>query len=1251
MFHHALVFTDYDLVKLKKSYHALMQQLETGKEIDKHSMDELTEAMRVILQSQKELQSFWQQVKTNPAKHHHLHLTHNDKELLNLPWQIAIDTKQYPGIYISKGPTAISSGTDYHPQPGPLRILVMISSPEDLNYNKRLSYEEEEQIILKAVSSLWIANQVQVHFTEDGSLANLQQKLKQQHYHILYFSGHGIYKHNTGYLLLENPVTLRSEEVKAQELARAIKNAALNIPPLIILSSCQTAQGNMEEGFRGVADELIHERVPAVIAMAFSIKDQFNIAFVGHLFEHLANKSLLVEAYSTALQDLRKQELETINPQKYSPGQWLIPQLYVSRNVTHIVDWQAQEQVIVSDASLIEDANGVLLSNSDDYRFIGRRRECTMLLNELSNNKPVMITGQAGIGKTALAEYLVKRLIIQDTAYYCFAFNESTIGTGSITAQLLHYLKTTDAQYDASYEADNWDDSITHLNFLVKRVARLCKPVWVFDNLESCQQKTGGPLKDEYRDWMNYVQLHLFFNYPILFIGRFEIPESGAVFTISLNQAPYVDFYRKCIQLNLKSLHKQLRLPEPDDVVSLLYNMFGGNYRTLEFFNELYVTDPGKTLTLLQQVASKKDIQKPAKELMQDVHHKLQNFSRELVLSELIASLSQEERRTLHLLFHFDRPVLPLALEMQQPGKKFDDILQRLKNLTLIEEHVHKTTGRKLYYVGPLIRNSIEGLELPQVYFYPEMAGDYYFKTGYEVLQSYNELEAALGYYKMCSNIPGLNKAGTLLTNNYHRLGFYDATLHYGKMVEAIAGDNTYKDIWKNIGLSCLKFGNARQALAYFTKLSIACRKDNDDKNLSTAFNAIGQAHIQLKDDSTALEWFDKSLRLAKTTQNKEQEAITFSNIGKLYCDQGEYGKAMKAFQHSLKIRKKTNDRLGQVNVLNNISEIYGDRNEKEKQRETLQEALSIAIEIGNKHLQGFLLNNIGQLHFEAGDNEAALTCFQKNLSVSESIDDEEEIGKALWGMGRVYDMLGKYNEAVDHITKGALKLQKFDYPNIQTKALHKLGTIYIARGDAADALPLLDMALADYRKRKKMEEVAHTLYYIGEAYRKLDDFDNAITNFEECLSILIKVEDKATESMALLSLGQAYEAKNDLDKVLEAHEKHLALMQEEGDRAGEALSYYSMGIIYLEKELPDMYLYYLLEAYTIYSEENNLDDLYIIGLEIGSFLCENYPEKYLQQGLWFLEEAYEIGIQSPDLPEVEYTGSLLEQFRQKPSE
>lgn len=1243
MYHHQLVFTDDDRAKLKKRYHALMQKLEMGKMIEKHSIGDLTEAMRVILQSQKGLQPFWQQVQQDPAKHYQLHLTYADKELLNLPWHLAIDTKQYPFIHISKGATSVKSLSPYLPQPGPLRILVMVSSPEDLNYNKRLSYEEEEQIILKALSPLWSTAQVQIHFTEDGSLASLHQKLQQQHYHILYFSGHSIYRNDTGYLLLEDTLTFKRQEVKAEELAGILEKAKSNTPPLIILSACQTAQGNTEAGFRGVADELVHKGVPAVIAMAFSIKDQFNIVFAGHLYEHLANKRPLPVAYSSALQDMRMQEqqqLEQANQKQYYPSQWLIPQLYISKQVNHIVDWQAQEQTgAVTDTRFIEGGSG----------FIGRRRECALLLNELVKNQPVLITGQGGIGKTALAEYLVKRLMMQDTEYYCFAFNETTIGLEAMASQLLHYLKTADPDHSPSYEGDQWKNNSHHLEFLIKQVTRFCKPVWVFDNMEACQLQTGGLLKTVFSEWVKFLRAHLWYKQPVILVGRYDVQELNDACTIGLNQVPFVDFYRKCSQLSIRTLHTKIGVADMAAVASMLYELFGGSYRTLHMLNELYVSDADKTQALLQQIVKRKDVRK-ARELMEGIHEKLES-SNLLVLEELVTLLTTEEQKTLHLLLYFDRPVLPLALEMQRPGKIFTADLQRLKNITLIEEHAHKETGHKLYYIAPLVKNSVEGIDLPQVYFYPEYAGDYYYKAGDQIFFSYDDLEAAVKYYQQSRNIVRLNEVGVLLTNKYQRAGLHDATLHYGELIEKMVGDETDGDILNNIGLTYLNFGNTKEALKYFTRFSIFARKKGKNEMLSMALNAIGQTYSKQGNYDQALEWLQKSLIVSKAGKYKEKQAVTLSNMAFIYCELEDYGKAIKAYQKCLEIRKKANNQFGVANTLNNIARICEKIGEYEMEMELTREALSIAVEMGNKHLQGYFLNNIGLRLMQKGDYSAALVCLQKNLATSESIDDEEEIGKAMYCLGLTYKHLGQHNEAINYISKGALILQKYDYKDKQAESQLQMGVVYIDRGDMLESLPLLEMSLTGYRSTKQgiSKGAAQALYYMGYAYLYLNEIDKSIQHLGECLAILEKVDDKETESFALNALSKAYAEKDEIDKVLECHEKNLAIRQSLGDRTGEALVLSCLATAYNELGLPEMYFYYERQAYAIHAETNNLAGLYLLSSMLGAFLCNNLKQKYLQEGIWLLEQAYEIGLLSDEFPGLHTIESMIERFRPQP--
>ena len=150
MHYHELVFSTEATLVLKKAYGKFLHKLNLGKTIQPAYLGALTLVMRQQLYAQEALAAFWENVEAAPESTHHLHLMHRDKELLNLPWQMAIDENKHPSVYISKGFTIEQQLAAYTPQAGPLKVLIMISSPEDEKADKRLSYEKEEEALLEA---------------------------------------------------------------------------------------------------------------------------------------------------------------------------------------------------------------------------------------------------------------------------------------------------------------------------------------------------------------------------------------------------------------------------------------------------------------------------------------------------------------------------------------------------------------------------------------------------------------------------------------------------------------------------------------------------------------------------------------------------------------------------------------------------------------------------------------------------------------------------------------------------------------------------------------------------------------------------------------------------------------------------------------------------------------------------------------------------------------------------------------------
>ncbi|HEG43817.1 MAG TPA: CHAT domain-containing protein, partial [Phycisphaerales bacterium] len=443
-------------------------------------------------------------------RHTHVRLMDDDAEILNLPWAMAIDPAsgqplgEIAKLHLSKCPERFIADTARELTAPVLKILVMISSPENVEHRGRLSYEEEERLILAAFGPLLESGLVEIDFTDEGSLETLQEKLKKNKYHILHYSGHALFKDGQASLQLEDHLTMNSRIVSEKAFAQAVTCNPEHTVPLVVLSSCQTAQGlaDSEKGFCGVTNRLLQMGVSTVISMGMSILDHYASVFCAHFYGQIADKQGILQSFHSAREHLRQQEWEDRRKANIAGGaaiQWMIPNLYSRDGLDQLVDWdKASEKIKSSSYRFIFEQGRLLLTHDDDYRFIGRRRDKAKILPLLAKKLPIQLRGQGGMGKTAMAEHLIQRLFTSNTEIHPFLFNEKSKTLQDIQKVLQSYLDEKGVHY--IQELQLREKGMDEFIYLAAEAGKVCQPVFVFDNLETFQEGLTERFAQEFED-------------------------------------------------------------------------------------------------------------------------------------------------------------------------------------------------------------------------------------------------------------------------------------------------------------------------------------------------------------------------------------------------------------------------------------------------------------------------------------------------------------------------------------------------------------------------------------------------------------------------------------------------------------------------------------------------------------------------------------------------------------------------------
>ena len=167
----------------------------------------------------------------------------------------------------------------------PLRILAMISAPTDV---PELEGEKEWGKLTSALDDLIGAGLVQVDRLEGGTLAALQRPLRLREYHVLHFTGHGGWDEDAqdGALALEDQ-DRKTRLVTGRDLGLMIRgHSSLR---LVVLNACEGARSARDDPFGGVAQALVRQGIPAVIAMQFEISDPAALVFSQSFYQAIAD--------------------------------------------------------------------------------------------------------------------------------------------------------------------------------------------------------------------------------------------------------------------------------------------------------------------------------------------------------------------------------------------------------------------------------------------------------------------------------------------------------------------------------------------------------------------------------------------------------------------------------------------------------------------------------------------------------------------------------------------------------------------------------------------------------------------------------------------------------------------------------------------------------------------------------------------------------------------------------------------------
>ena len=194
-----------------------------------------------------------------------------------------------------------------------------------------------------------------------------------------------------------------------------------------------------------------------------------------------------------------------------------------------------------------------------------------------------------------------------------------------------------------------------------------------------------------------------------------------------------------------------------------------------------------------------------------------------------------------------------------------------------------------------------------------------------------------------------------------------------------------------NLGIIYANEGKLAEAEeAYNQSLAIA-RETNDQVGEGVILMNLGIVYTDQKLLDEAEKVMHQSLVILRESDDRINEGKALNNLGNIYQDERKLTEAEQAYNQSLTIKRETNDRIGEEQTLMNLGNVYSYQCRLKEAEEAYRQSLTICREFRDKVGEGKTLYNLALLRKDQGDIEGALQLGREALQVLETTQAEAE--------------------------------------------------------------------------------------------------------------------------------------------------------------------------------------------------------------------------------------------------------------------
>ena len=918
-----------------------------------------------------------------------------------------------------------------------------------------------------ALAGLQAGRLISLERLEAATLPALQARLRRGSVHLLHFIGHGFFDpgSNRGGLVFEDQAG-RQEIVPAETLGMLLHD---HTPlRLTFLNACEGARGGRSDPFAGVAQRLVQQGVPAVLAMQFPISDAAAIALSQEFYHALA------DGYpcDAALSEARKAIVALGNSHE-----WGTPVLFSRSSDNRLIDLAPAG--VRGGIKVAPPPEPMQPPNATG--FVGRAQEMAYFAAGLAADHVAVIAGMAGIGKTALAARLAQQIAVSPDRIFWHQFHE---GEGIETI-------------------------IWRLGGMLWRHGQ--PALW--ELLEGARQSGGQPPPAEVL--LDYLMQLLRGQNYVLCLDDFHHAEEDPLVEKAVDR---LQTLLAAGEVNLIVTSRRM----PSALRTLAFVPLGGLgladagrllaarkvTLTPELLAELHQRTDGNAELLTLAAHALQRSRQPSQVIkrLADVED-IETF----LLQEVDKGLAADEKSVLSgVAALLGYPGTRTAIEATLASGSLKRTVRYLANRFLLLEHE-----------GALDREYLQHA-IVQAFYYdllgrPERqalhrrAGEYYER------EEPDALRAALHYQRGGEAV----RAAELITTDVWGAIYRGQAWTQQQILEQFTLTQVPPTLWVQIQLRLGEihqhFRRSPQARSCYEQALSTLDASADSASVraqrAVACRRLGGL-LGYESPAEAMTWTRRGLEIIGDGDRMERAALLVQK-GALHVLLAELDAAEEAVQQGLAL---VEGEIGQVTVdgLTNLGTIYSTRGDIEQGRAVTERALALSRQLHDPIRSLKLLISLGVDKNDAGDPAGGIADTRQALALAEQLGAVKEQALITLNLGDMLREQGDLDEAAHYVAESLRLAQQGQLHRVEVAALTNLAHLALALAHPEDALAHLAAAEALAHQLEADDALPEILTTRTTALLAKADQEGALACAEQMATLAETLEMKAESDAAL---------------------------------------------------------------------------------------------------------------------------------------